>query len=193
MSLIKNTAGQFLYAVLNNRNDGNPITSGATLELVKDGSAPAAAGATLTHKTNGLWEAALTQADTNANNIGYVWSGTNVISQGGTIVTVDYARNSVALILAAVNAILADTGTDGVVLAPGSTLSVADEVLKRDWTAISGEALYSLLNAVRFLRNEWNTTEVPGSVVVKKEDGTTTAWSRVVDTDPNAQPIVGVS
>jgi hypothetical protein len=165
MSLIKNTPGQFLYAVLNNLNDGTPITSGATLSLAKDGGAAAPAGATLTHKTEGLWEAALTQADCNANFIGYVWAGLNVIRQGGTIITVDYPRTAIA--------------------------NIPDDVLKRDWTAISGEASFSLLQAARMLRNSWAT---PGGVLqVKKEDGTTIAWSRVLNTDPTAQPIVGAT
>ena len=65
---------------------------------------------------------------------------------------------------------------------------VADAVLKRDWTAISGEAPYSLLNANRMLRNVWDASN--GTLVVKREDGTTTAWSRPLTTDPEAQPIV---
>lgn len=93
MSLIKNTAGQYFYGVLVSAVDGTAITSGATLSLAKDGAASGAAGATLTHRTGGLWEAALTQADTNANAIGYVWGGSNVIPQGGCIITVDYPRS----------------------------------------------------------------------------------------------------
>lgn len=69
--------------------------------------------------------------------------------------------------------------------------NIADAVLKRDFTLLTGEAAYSLLNAVRMLRNVWNTA---GSVLtVKKEDGTTTAWTRTLATDPTAQPITGAS
>ena len=69
--------------------------------------------------------------------------------------------------------------------------AIADAILKRDWTSISGEAAYSLLNAVRLLRNVWNTTG--GTLSVKKEDGTTNAWTRPLATDPSAEPIVGAS
>src|SRR6267142_922148 len=176
MSLIKNTAGQFLYAVLVNVIDGSPITTGATLSLAKDGAAGAAAGATLTHRISGLWEAALTQADSNGNAIGYVWAGANVIAQGGTIITVDDPRNALQTLQTGVTAVKTQTdkfnftGTDVKATLDGESVSIlaadliniADAVFKRDWTLISGEAAYSLLNAARLLRNVWGT---PGNVL----------------------------
>ena len=69
--------------------------------------------------------------------------------------------------------------------------AIADAILKRDWTALSGEAAYSLLNAARMLRNSWATTG--GTLTVKKEDGSTTAWTRTLATDPTAEPIIGAS
>jgi hypothetical protein len=69
--------------------------------------------------------------------------------------------------------------------------SIADAVLKRDWSLLTGEAAYSLLNAARMLRNVWNTPS--GVLHVKKEDGTTDAWTRTLAVDPAAQPIVGAS
>lgn len=69
--------------------------------------------------------------------------------------------------------------------------NIADAILKRDFTLLSGEAAYSLLNAVRMLRNVWSTTG--GTLTVKKEDGTTTAWTRVLSVDPTAQPIIGAT
>ena len=69
--------------------------------------------------------------------------------------------------------------------------AIADAILKRDWTAVSGEAAYSLLQAARMLRNVWSTTG--GVLVVKKEDGSTNAWSRPLSVDPAAQPITGAS
>jgi hypothetical protein len=69
--------------------------------------------------------------------------------------------------------------------------AIADAILKRDWTVISGEALYSLLNAARMLRNVWSTAG--GTLTVKKEDGTTTAWTRTLTTDPSAEPITGAT
>lgn len=67
----------------------------------------------------------------------------------------------------------------------------AAALLKADWSAISGEAAYSMLNAFRFLRNDW---EVVGNVLtVYEEDGTTPAWTKEVATDVDAPPVTGVS
>jgi hypothetical protein len=107
MSLIRNTAGQFLYAVLVNKNDGSAITAGATLEIAKDGAAPTVAEAVLSHQTNGLWEAALSQADSNGEILGYVWAGPNVVPQGGTVVTVEYDREAIDEIQASLAIVLA--------------------------------------------------------------------------------------
>lgn len=65
----------------------------------------------------------------------------------------------------------------------------ADALLKRDWTAITGEAARSLLNAARFLRNKWTVTA--GVLTVFEEDDSTTAWSGSVATDAGAEPITG--
>jgi len=94
MSLIRNTPGQFLYGVLVN-NNGEPAAVDVILTLAKDGGVPGLADAALTYRGNGLWEAALSQEDTNAEIFGYVFSGVNVIVQGGTIVTVDYPRDAI--------------------------------------------------------------------------------------------------
>jgi mannose/fructose/N-acetylgalactosamine-specific phosphotransferase system component IIC len=66
----------------------------------------------------------------------------------------------------------------------------ADALLKRDWTAVTGEAARSVLNALRFIRNKFSTTASPGSVTVYKEDDTTVAYTKSVTTDASADPIV---
>jgi hypothetical protein len=66
---------------------------------------------------------------------------------------------------------------------------VADAVLKRDWTAVSGEASRSVLNALRFLRNKWDLAA--GTLTVKKEDDSTTAWTAAVTQDGSATPVTG--
>ena len=76
-------------------------------------------------------------------------------------------------------------------IAAGDLTAIADSILKRDWTSVSGEAVYSLLNAARMLRNAWSTAS--GVLIVKKEDGSTTAWSRPLSTDASAEPITGAS
>ena len=65
--------------------------------------------------------------------------------------------------------------------------SVADALLKRDWTAVTGEAARSVLNALRFLRNKWSLSGT--TLTVKKEDDTANAWTSIVVTDASADPV----
>ena len=69
---------------------------------------------------------------------------------------------------------------DAMTLTAGERNSIADALLKRDWTAVTGEAARSLLNALRFLRNKW--TNSAGTLTVMKEDDATTAWTATTTT-----------
>ena len=60
-------------------------------------------------------------------------------------------------------------------LAADALTAIADAILKRDFSAVTGEASRSLLNAARFLRNKWDAPS--GTLTVTKEDDTTTAWT----------------
>lgn len=64
---------------------------------------------------------------------------------------------------------------------------IADALLKRDWTSVTGEAARSVLNALRFVRNKWTVTDT--TLSVKKEDDSTEAWSATITTDAAANPI----
>jgi hypothetical protein len=66
---------------------------------------------------------------------------------------------------------------------------IADALLKRDMSAVTGEAARSPLNAFRFLRNKW--TLAASTLTVTKEDDATTAWTAAVSTDAAAVPVVG--
>jgi hypothetical protein len=65
----------------------------------------------------------------------------------------------------------------------------ADALLKRDMTAVTGEAARSPLNAIRFLRNKWSVSGA--TLTVTKEDDTTAAWTATLATDAAADPVVG--
>lgn len=79
----------------------------------------------------------------------------------------------------------AKTG-DAMTITDSTTLnSIADAVLKRDWTEITGEATRSLLNAARSLLNKWTLTTGSAGYVVKKEDDSTTAWTGTPTVDEN--------
>jgi hypothetical protein len=71
-----------------------------------------------------------------------------------------------------------------------SPMAIADAVLTRDWTQVSGETPFSILNALRAVRNAWKLSS-SGLLTIYKEDGTTVSWQRSVHTDAAAQPIVG--
>lgn len=65
--------------------------------------------------------------------------------------------------------------------------TIADALLKRDWTSVTGEAARSVLNALRFLRNKWSISGT--TLTVTKEDDSTPAWTGTVTTDAAADPI----
>lgn len=67
---------------------------------------------------------------------------------------------------------------DAMTLTSGERTSVADAFLKRDMSAVTGEASRSPLNALRSLRNKM-ATDVPsaGQITVYKEDDSTSAWT----------------
>lgn len=62
-------------------------------------------------------------------------------------------------------------------------------LLKFDMSTVTGEALRSPINALRFLRNKWSV--LTGVLTVTKENDTTTAWQANVDTDAAALPVIG--
>ena len=79
---------------------------------------------------------------------------------------------------------------NGYSLSSGQASAIADEILKRDWQQVSGEATFSVLNALRFLRDAWEV-KPDGTLVVYKENGQI-AWTRTVKADAEALPITGV-
>lgn len=79
---------------------------------------------------------------------------------------------------------------DAAALSTDAANKFADALLKRDWTAVTGEAARSMLNALRFLRNKWSVAAA--TLTVTKEDDTTTAWTGALTTTPAADPVTGV-
>lgn len=75
---------------------------------------------------------------------------------------------------------------DAMTITDSTTLNlIADAILKRDWTEITGEATRSLLNAARSLLNKWTLTTGAAGYVVKKEDDSTNAWTGTPTIDGN--------
>lgn len=133
--------------------------SGLTLTITasKDGAAFSAISPTVTDLGSGWYNLALTTAMTNTlGDLALHITGTSADPTD----LVDQVLTAIDL--------------------PGTANDIADAILKRDWTAVTGEASRSLLNAARFLRNKWSI--ISGTLTVCKEDDTTTAWQGVVTT-----------
>ena len=85
---------------------------------------------------------------------------------------------------------IATGAIDAAALAADALVAIADGILKRDMSAVSGEAARSVLNAARFLRNKWEIAA--GTLTVYKEDDTTPAWDAALTTNGSAQPVVEI-
>jgi len=119
-----------------------------------------------------------------------------ILTDTNELQTDDYPT-SIAAVKADTAAVLADTGTDGVVVAAasktgytltsGEHTNIADALLKRDWTAVTGEAARSVLNALRWLRNKWSISGT--TMTVTKEDDSTSAWTAELGTTAGADPV----
>ncbi len=68
--------------------------------------------------------------------------------------------------------------------------SIADAVLGRDFSSVTGAAARSVLNALRALRNRVSVAS--GTMTVYQEDDTTVAWSGAVTTDTSADLITEI-
>lgn len=65
----------------------------------------------------------------------------------------------------------------------------ADALLNRDMSAVSDTNSRSPLNALRHIRNKWSVSGT--TLIVAKEDDTTTAWTSTLSTSAGADPITG--
>lgn len=83
----KNTSGQFLTFQLVSKTDGSDV-AGATVAVRRciDGTFADATG-TVTEDTGGFYKFAMSQADTNGNNIGFRFSATGAVTVEKSIVT----------------------------------------------------------------------------------------------------------
>ena len=136
----------------------------------------------------------------NANGIDDLATASNLATVAG------YLDTEIAAILADTNelqtdwanggrldlildAILADTGTDGVVISSTTANQIADAILNRDFSSVSDTNARTALNALRFLRNKYSISGT--TLTVTKEDDTTSAWTSVLTTNAAADPVTG--
>lgn len=136
----------------------------------------------------------------NANGVDDLATATNLSTVAG------YLDTEIAAILADTNelqtdwanggrldllldAILADTGTDGVVISSTTANQLADALLNRDMSAVSDTNARTPLNALRFLRNKYSISGT--TLTIYAEDDTTAKWTSTVTTNAAADPITG--
>jgi hypothetical protein len=135
------------------------------------------------------------------DDIGAAGAGLTALASAADLATLaGYVDTEIAALTTAVadlptNAELATalgTADDAVLTAidalPTATEN-ADALLNRDMSAVSDTNARSPLNALRFIRNKWDVAA--GTLTVKKEDDTTTAWTASVSTDAGAEPVIG--
>ena len=171
ITLKQSTAYTFRIGPFLDETDGFTAETGLTItqpdiRLAKAGGnfAQLAASGTLTHDEAGWYILTLATGDTDT-----VGSLIVAIHESGALpVWVEYQ--------------VLEEATYDLLYAYGATpaIAIADALLKRDMSAVTGESARSPLNAFRAIRNK--ITIDAGTLSVKKEDDTEEAWSAVVTT-----------
>lgn len=119
------------------------------------------------------------------------WSGTAVAAvdtAGYPKVTIKSGTGTGEVSLSS-GTVTAGTVSDktGYAITSGEHTNIADALLKRDMSVVTGESARSPLNALRFMRNKW--TASGGTLTVYKEDDTTSAWTSALTDTAGANPI----
>lgn len=83
----RNVAGQGVGAQMNSRVDGSPITSGVSVYVTLDNGMQTSGSGTLTHKGNGAWHYAPTQAETDADHILFTFVHSSGVNQTVNVYT----------------------------------------------------------------------------------------------------------
>lgn len=124
---------------------------------------------------------------TDTAEIGVAGAGLTALASAANLATLTgYVDTEVAAIKAKTDLIPASPAAVGDI---PTALQNADALLNRDMSAVSDTNDRSPLNAIRFLRNKWSVSG--GTLTVKKEDDTTTAWTAAVSSDASAEPVTG--
>ena len=150
----KNVATQFVGVQMITAADGTDFAGAVTCTVAKDGGALTASGGTgPTLQATGYYEYEPTQAETDADHIAFHFTGTGAISTSVQVYThfpqtVDNnvlaaGATGFAAINTDVELILADTGTDGVVIAAAQTVATVTTLtnlpaITADWLTAAG-------------------------------------------------------
>lgn len=160
---MKNAACRITFAIFD--ADGDLVTgaTGLDSEVSKDGGtfADCTNEATEIATASGMYYLDLTSTEMNADTVAIIVKTTSSGAKTTPIVIYPWEAS--------------DANT------------IADDLLKRDMSALSGESARSPLNALRFLRNKWS---ISGSTLtVTKEDDTASAWTAVLTNTVGVNPV----
>ena len=93
MAILRNTTGQGVYVRAIDAA-GDPVTTGVTCQISKDGASEAAAGTAAVHVAGGAWWQALSQAETDAGAVSVRPTGTGVLPDPVIIITYEAMRGT---------------------------------------------------------------------------------------------------
>ena len=172
---VKNAGYTFriaLFAQSNNQIKTTPTIAAGDFKVCTDGGALANPGTLPSESpaSSGLVLITLTAAEMNGDEVVVTWADAAGDEWHSGIVVIHTAGQTFDAL---------PTATEN-----------ADELLKRDWTSVTGEAARSALNALRSLRNKVSVSA--GTLTVTEEDDTTSAWTAAVTTSAAADPITEV-
>lgn len=86
----KNVASQNVAGMMVSATTGAPLTTGVAVLVTGDNGTQTAGGGTATHKGNGQWNYAPTQAETNFNHIAFVFTHASGVNQTVNVYTVSF-------------------------------------------------------------------------------------------------------
>jgi hypothetical protein len=163
----------------------NASISAILADTGTDGVVVAAASKTGYALADATSDAVIADAVWNAATVTYGAAGT----YGEKVEALDTGAVTVSAIGAGAitAAAIATDAIDADALAADAATEIADALLKRDMSAVSGESSRSPLNALRAIRNKWSIAA--GTLTVTKEDDATAAWTSALTTDAAANPI----
>lgn len=175
----------FLVDVTTDDFDNGAVFASGDVKVSKDGAAFGNASNGFTAVGNGLYALLLTAAEMEAEQVVVM-----VVDQGSKSwddlgILIDTYGDADALHPFDMSSATVSVGA----VDSAGGIAIADAILKRDFSAITGEAARSALNALRFLRNRWTLGAT--TLVVYEEDDATQAWAATVTTSEN-DPVSGI-
>jgi hypothetical protein len=186
----KNTEATIFFSLY--KNDGTIVANPGTYtkKVSIDGAAVADITASVTEEdtTYGQLSLVLSAAEMNGDAI-WIYITDNTAGTVPLTMTIYTAANLMDAIKTETAAILADTGTDGVVIASATQLAIADALLKRDIDQVeAAAALHSLTGAVLKLVSKVDD-DGAGSLVTYKTNGTDAFSKQAITTGASLEPI----